>query len=501
MARRLNFLAIDLGAESGRTILGRFDGSRLELSESHRFLNGPVRVPYHSNRYSLHWDILRLWNEIKEGIARVTRKQEIELAGIGIDTWAVDYGLLDRKGTLVANPFNYRDARTEGMLEEAFRRMPRERIFELTGIQFMPINTLFQLLSQVVNRSPELEIAETFLTIPDLLNYWLTGRVVCEFTNATTTQCYDPNQGTWADPLLEAMGIPRRIFPEVIQPATLLGPLSPLVAEEVGISANVIAPACHDTGSAVAAVPAEGENFAWISSGTWSVVGTNLPKPMINDASLKYNFTNEGGVGGTFRFSKNVMGLWLVQECRRTWATQGQEHSYSELTAMATRAEPLVSIIDPDYTEFLPPGDMPARVREYCRQTGQPIPDDKGAMIRCLLEGIALKYRLVLERLESMIGRRLEPIHIVGGGTQNQLLSQFTADATGRHVVTGPVEATATGNILMQALALGHIGGSGECQQVLRNSFELSNFEPGDKAHWDEAYQKLLAVMAQTTGQ
>lgn len=493
-----NYLAVDLGAESGRTVLGRLDGSRLEIAEVHRFPNGPVRLPYRSDRVSLRWDILRLWNEVKEGIARATRKQGEELAGIGVDAWGVDYGLLDRDGGLVSNPFNYRDSRTDGMIEEACRRMPREQIFEQTGIQFIPINSLYQLLSLVVQRSPELEQAETFLTIPDLFNYWLTGRAACEFTNATTTQCYDPRRRAWADPLLAALGIPRRIFPEVIGPGAVLGPISRVIAEEISTRAAVIAPACHDTGSAVAAVPAEGENFAWISSGTWSVLGTNLSEPLINGQSLAFNFTNEGGAGGDYRFSKNIMGLWLVQECRRTWAAEGQEHSYAELTAMAGSAAPWVSVIDADYPEFLHPGDMPARVREFCQRTGQPVPESKGALVRCLLEGIALKYRLVLERLEQMVGHRLEPIHIVGGGTQNRLLSQFTADATGRQVITGPVEATATGNILVQAIALGHIDSVQAGRKVVRNSFELATFEPVNRAPWDEAYQRLLDIMATT---
>ncbi len=497
MVKTKNFLALDVGAESGRAILGRFDGERLELSEQHRFSNGAIRVPGPSGRTRLYWDILHLWNEVMEGITRVAGKVGNDLAGIGLDTWAIDFGLLDRQGSLLGNPYNYRDSRTDGMLEEAFRRMPRDMIFELTGIQFMQINTLYQLLAMATGQSPALEAAKTFLTIPDLLNYWLTGRAVCEFTNATTTQCYDPRRRAWSDPLLQAMGIPRSIFPEVIQPGTVLGPLSRIVAEEVNSLALVIAPATHDTGSAVAAVPASDPAFAWISSGTWSVVGTELPEPVISAQSLANNFTNEGGVQGTFRFSKNVMGLWLLQECRRTWRAGGEDLSYDELTEMAKGAAPLVSIIDPDWGEFLKPGDMPRRIQEFCRRTGQVVPESKPAIVRCILESIALKYRWIFERLGEMTGKALEPIHIVGGGTQNHSLSQFTADATGRTVNTGPVEATATGNILMQAVALGDLNSIWEGRQMVRASTELLTFEPGERGPWDEAYGKLLEWMAQ----
>ncbi len=493
------FLALDLGAESGRAMLGRFDGERLRLAEVHRFPNGPVRLPD-----GLHWDILRLWSEVKQGIALAIRETGGNLAGIGLDTWGVDLGLLDRNGGLIGNPYHYRDGRTDGMLETAFSVVPRAEIFEQTGIQFLQLNSLYQLLSMVVCRSPALEIAHTFLTIPDLLNFWLTGQAACEFSNATTTQCYNPRHGQWAWDLLQRLGIPTHIFPRIVPPGTNLGRLLPYVADEVGLPADgevaVIAPACHDTGSAVAAIPATAPDFAWISSGTWSVVGAEVPQPVITADSLRYNFTNEGGVGGTFRFSRNVMGLWLVQECRRTWAQQGQTHSYDELTALAAQATPFQAVLDPDDGEFFKPGDMPARIRDFCRRTGQPIPEGKGAILRCALEGIALKYRWVLERLEEMLGRRLEPLHIVGGGTQNRLLSQFTADATGRTVITGPVEATASGNLLLQMMALGHIGSLAEGRQVLRRSFDLTAYEPGSRAGWDEAYDRLLTIMEREAG-
>ncbi len=497
MSHQHNFLAFDLGAESGRTMLGQFDGERLRLSEVHRFPNGPVRLPDGGGAgYRLHWDVLRLWSEIKRGLTLAVQKHGADLAGVGLDTWGVDFGLLDRDGALVSNPYHYRDSRTDGMIEEAFRRVPREEIFEQTGIQFMQFNSLYQLLAMVVGRSPALDMAETFLTMPDLFNYWLTGRKVCEFSIATTTQCYDPRRGDWAIPLLEKMGIPTHIFPEIVPPGTVLGQLLPAVAEEVGVSGLlVIAPACHDTGCAVAAVPAEGTDFAYISSGTWSLMGAELSEPIINEQSLAFGFTNEGGVGGTFRFLKNITGLWLVQECRRMWARQGEECSYGDLTQMAAQAVPLRSVIDPDYGEFLQPGDMPARIRAFCRMTHQPVPQSKGAVVRCALESLALKYRWVLERLEEILGRRLEPIHIVGGGTQNRLLNQFAADATGRQVVTGPIEATAVGNVIIQMMALGHIASLEEGRQVVRNSFDVATYEPSGGSDWDDAYARLLAVM------
>ena len=486
-----NFLAIDLGAESGRAIRATLDGAHLFLTEIHRFPNNSVRL---SN--GLYWDILGLWSEIKAALRIAARQRDIQLAGIGIDTWGVDYGLLDRAGALIGNPYHYRDDRTNGMMEEAFKRLPRERIFDLTGIQFMQLNTLYQLFSMVVRQSPALQMAETFLTIPDLFNYWLSGRQVCEFTNATTTQCYDPRHREWSLPLLKALSIPTRIFPEVVQPGTILGEVLPDIAEEIGCGrVPVIAPACHDTGSAVAAVPAENKRFAWISSGTWSIMGAEAGDPIVNAQSLAYNFTNEGGVNGTWRFSKNIMGLWLVQECRRTWARAGEELSYDQITRLAAEAEPFQSIIDVDNADFFQPGDMPARIQQYCARTQQPVPDTQGAIVRCALESLALKYRWVLDRLEEMLGYRLEPIHIIGGGMQNRLLNQLTADATRRSVVAGPIEATATGNVLMQAIALGHLKSLDEARAVVRHSFKPETYAPQLSDRWDTAYQKLQTLL------
>lgn len=491
MSHPCGFLALDLGAESGRAILGQFDGKQLSLMELHRFPNGPVRLPD-----GLHWDVLRLWSEIETGLGLAVQKQGTTLSGVGLDTWGVDFALLDRDGALIGNPYHYRDSRTDGMLEEAFRRVPREEIFAQTGIQFLQLNSLYQLLSMVVRQSPALGIAATFLTMPDLFNYWLSGRRVCEFSIATTTQCYNPRTGDWARPLLEKLGIPSRIFPEIVPPATVLGELLPEVADEVGARGlPVIAPACHDTGSAVAAIPAANEDFVYVSSGTWSLMGAEVKEPIINEQSLAFGLTNEGGVGGTFRFLKNIMGLWLVQECRRTWAREGKELSYDELTGLAAEATPLRSFVDPDATIFLKPGDMPARIRDFCAQTGQPVPQSKGEIIRCALESLALKYRWVLERVEEIMGRRLEPLHIVGGGTRNKLLNQLAADATGRQVIAGPVEATAAGNIIAQMMALGHIASLQEGREIIRASFEVTVYEPQTGPGWDEAYERFLGIM------
>ena len=485
-----NYLAVDLGAESGRVMIGSLVEDRLSLMEAHRFVNIPVRLPD-----GLHWDVLRIWSEIKSGISAAVSRFDKQVDSIGLDTWGVDFALLDRKGALLANPFHYRDSRTDGMFAEAFRHMPRERIFENTGIQLMEINTLYQLLAMVVRKSPLLEISQTLLTIPDLFNYWLTGKITCEFTNATTTQCFDPHKRDWARPLLGAMGIPEHLFQPVTEPGTVIGSLDQVVADEVGAGRiPVVAPACHDTSSAVAAIPAEGKNFAWISSGTWSILGVEVEQPVVTDQTLQYNFTNEGGVSGKWQLSKNVVGLWIVQECRRAWARQGEKLSYDEITRMASEATPFQFIIDPDFGGFLHPDNMPDQIRQYCRDTGQPVPQEKGELIRSVLESIALKYRCVLERLAEIIGRRFERLHIIGGGTQNRLLNQFTADATQYTCLTGPVEATALGNMLMQGVALGQIESLEYARHLVRKSFPPSVYEPGESKEWDQAYMRFIEM-------
>jgi rhamnulokinase len=492
MPQSRNYLAIDLGAESGRTIVGSLDGDKLALIETHRFANGPVQL-----NDGIHWDVLRLWSDIKDGIGKSAANHKLD--SLGIDTWAIDFALLDKNGSMLANPFHYRDSRTDHMLEEAFKRMSRAEIFANTGIQFMQINTLYQLLAMVVQKSPLLDIAKTFVTIPDLFNYWLSRQITNEFTNATTTQCFDPRTGHWSVKVLEAFDIPTPLFRPVTESGTVIGKLSTSVLRGIRESAKesvyVILPACHDTGSAVVAVPAQHPNFVWISSGTWSVMGVESPQPVVNEKALEYNFTNEGGVFGTWRLCKNIMGLWLIQECRREWLRQGAEMSFDTLTQLAAESVPFLSVVDPDFGEFLHPGDMPARIQKYCADTNQKMPQTKGQIMRIALEGIALKYRWVLERLEELTGKHLDTIHIIGGGTQNRLLNQFAANSTGRTVITGPVEATAIGNILMQAIALKHLNSLEEAREVVRAAFEPEMYEPEITADWDEAYSRLQRAM------
>ena len=493
MAIHRNYLAIDLGAESGRTILGTLDENRLTLTETHRFPNGPVQL-----NDGIHWDVLRLWSEIKSGIASTVKKGN-KLEGMGLDTWGVDFALLDRNHSLLSNPFHYRDTRTDGMLEEAFRCMPRSEIFSNTGVQFMQINTLYQLLSMSLQKSPLFDVAKTFVTIPDLFNFWLSGEITNEFTDATTTQCLDPRARAWAIPVLDAMNIPTHLFRPVTEPGTPIGTLLPQVAEETGAGGvRIVVPACHDTGSAVAAVPAQNQDFAWISSGTWSIMGAEVREPSLTEKALAYNFTNEGGVYGTWRLSKNIMGLWHVQECKRTWAHQGDDLSYDEITHLAAESKPFLAIIDPDDIQFLHPGDMPERIRRYCADTHQPVPQTKGEIVRVALESLALKYRWVLERLEELADKPFAPIHIIGGGTKNRLLNQFTANATNRVVVTGPVEATAIGNVLMLAIGLGHLGSLNEARAVVRASFEVEEYQPVHDDGWDEADARLVGLMEGT---
>ena len=491
MTTKQKYLAIDLGAESGRSIVGALDDNQLTLTETHRFANGPVRLPD-----GLHWDVLRLWSDIKDGISKSSSQFGHTLDSIGLDTWAVDFAFLDRHKSLLFNPFHYRDGRTDGLMDEAFHRMPRADIFTNTGIQFMQINTLYQLLALSMQKSPLLDIAKSFVTIPDLFNFWLSGEITNEFTNATTTQCFDPRKRDWSVPVLNAMEIPSHLFQPVTDPGIQIGTLLPSIAEETGAGAMpVVLPACHDTGSAVVAIPARNQAFAWISSGTWSIMGAEVREPSLSARALEYNFTNEGGVFGTWRLSKNIMGLWLVQECRREWLRAGEEMSFDAMTRLAAEAEAFTAIIDPDVDEFIHPGDMPGRIQKFCADTNQAVPQTKGQIIRVVLESIALKYRLVLERLEELTGKRFDPIHIIGGGTKNKLLNQLAADATGRTVVAGPVEATAIGNILMQAIGMKHLASLAEAREIVRASFEPEIYEPSHKADWDEAYSRFQKVM------
>ena len=489
------FLAFDLGAESGRAVVGHLEDDRLRLEEIHRFPNGPVQV-----LNSLHWDVLRLWSEIKHGLGLAAKTHGNDLVSVGLDAWGVDFGLLAADDTLLGNPYHYRDRRTDGMMEEAFRLVPRTEIYERTGIQFMQLNSLYQLLAMSKANSPALHAARTFLNIPDLFNFWLSGQKANEFTIATTSQCYDPRAENWAWDLLERLGIPGRIFGqsgvEIVPPGTVLGPLRASVAEQTGCgSLHVVASAAHDTASAVVAVPTLSEDYIYTSSGTWSLMGIEVTKPIISEKSLAYNFTNEGGVAGTFRFLKNIMGLWLVQECRREWARLGRPFTYEELTQLAAEASPFGPLVSLSDSRFLPPGNMPGRIQQCCRETGQTVPQTEGQIVRCALESLALEYRLVAERLDELAGRRMPTLHIFGGGSQNQLLNQFAADATGRTVVAGPVEATAIGNVLVQALALGVVSDLSEARALVRRSFEVTTYDPRDTAAWDEAYERYLKLI------
>ncbi len=488
------FAAVDLGAESGRVLAGKLTDGKFELEELHRFPNGPIRIGEH-----IYWDVLRLWTEVKNGLAMAVQKYGSQVVSIGVDTWGVDYALLDENDELVGNPYHYRDKRTEGMFEVAFQKVPRDEIYRRTGIQFMRLNTLYQLLSMVVQKSPQLKIAKTLLMMPDLFHFWLSGEKVNEFTEATTTQFYDPIRGDWAKSMLRKLGIPTRILNCPIVPAgTVLGELRQHVADEVRAThqIKVVAPASHDTASAVAATPLSDENAAYISSGTWSLVGMEIREPIITDKSLGYNFTNEGGVYGTFRFLRNVTGMWLVAECRRIWAREGNEFTYEQLTQMAAEAQPFKCFVDPDDPRFLAPENMLEAIKSYCRDTNQPEPENVGEFVRCCLEGLALKYRWVIERLEELTGKTVSTIHIVGGGSQNWLLNQFTADATGKPVQAGPIEATATGNALVQAIALGYLGSHAELREVVRNSFDLRTFEPKPDERWQQAYEKFCQFVS-----
>jgi rhamnulokinase len=490
------FLAVDLGASSGRHVAGAFDGARLSLDEVYRFDNGPVPM---AGR--LYWDLPALWAHVQQGMRVAAAHQGGRIRSIGIDAWGVDFGLLGRGDELLGNPYNYRDPRTEGMLERAFAIVPREEIFAATGLQFMQISTLYQLLAMKLADSPLLPAVTSLLMIPDLFHWLLTGVKANEFTNATTTQFFDPRKKAWATAMLERFGIPTAMLGEIVQPGAKLGRLSSQVAAGTHLNnVEVVVPGTHDTASAVMAVPAEGTasmqpDWCYISSGTWSLLGVEVSRPIINEKCLALNFTNEGGVGGTTRLLKNICGLWLVQECRRVWSEAGTTYSWDYLTQKAAEAKPLVSLVNPDDPRFLAPVNMPEAIREYCRETGQHVPQDEGEVIRCALESIALKYRQVLGWLEELTGAGIKTIHIVGGGTQNRQLCQMAADACGRRVVAGPVEATAIGNLMVQAIASGEVGSIGEAREVVRRSFSVETYEPRNTPAWDEAHGRLMKIV------
>jgi rhamnulokinase len=486
-----HYLALDLGAESGRAILGSLSDGKLALEELHRFSNQPVRLPD-----GLYWDAFRLFHEIREGLRIAGRSRGLPLSGIGVDTWGVDFGLLDAHGELVANPRHYRDARNNGMMERTFQTVPRAEVFRHTGLQFMQFNSLFQLNAIRQSGSPSLDAASRLLFMPDLLSYWLSGVQKNELTISSTSQFWNPAEARWATELFDALALPKRLLGDVVRPGTKLGGLLDEIRDTSGLGETpVFATAGHDTASAVAAVPASGDApWCYISSGTWSLMGVELDAPVINARTLELNYTNEVGVDGKIRFLKNIAGLWLVQECRRAWALEGTEYNYSELTAMAAEAQPFASVIDPD--AFLEPGSMPERIAGFCARTGRTAPRTTGSFVRTCLESLAFRYRQVLESLEEVTGRRIQTIHIVGGGSKNSLLNRFVADATGRTVVAGPGEATAIGNLLVQAIGAGEVDGLKGLRAIVRSSFELETFEAkGAAPEWDRAYEKYLKIV------
>ena len=482
-----NYIAVDLGAESGRVMLGTVSGERLRLTEIHRFTNGPIDIDG-----SLHWDLPTLLSEIKTGIKQAIQQAEGGIACIAVDSWGVDFGLLDEQGRLLENPYHYRDSRTDGMMDKAFEIVGKRAIYDQSGIQFMQLNTLYQLLAMVQSGDPILEKARTLVFIADLVAYYLCGEPYAEYTLASTSQFMNMKTGQWADVLLEKLQLPKNIFPPVVQPGTLVGTLTEQVATELGCSRIPIAAiGSHDTASAVAAVPAGPDgHWAYLSCGTWSLLGVEIPAPVINDQTFQFQFTNEGGVEGTIRLLKNIMGLWLVQECRRHWQSAGQDLSYAEITQMAADAAPFAAYIDPSYADFLSPGQMPQKIADYLKKTGQNAIEDKGTLIRSVLESLALNYAWVLQQLEQLSGHSIDTLHIVGGGIQNELLCQFAANATGKTVVTGPIEATASGNILMQAKAVGQVQHLEQIRAIVRNSFDLKEYLPDNIAPWQQQSKK-----------
>jgi rhamnulokinase/L-fuculokinase len=483
-------LAIDLGASSGRAITGNFDGKRITLNEVHRFTNDPVTV-----NDEIYWDILRLFHEIKQGITKANIEGGFD--SIGIDTWGVDFGLLDKDGRLLENPVHYRDARTTGILDEAFRLLPRKDFYSLTGIQFLELNTVFQLLA-IKNKRPRLlENADRLLFTPDLLYYMLTGEKVTEYSIASTSQLLDVNTRGWCDTVFEKLGIPRRLVGEITAPGEVSHALSEAVAEECGLDGRkqVISVCGHDTQSAITAVPSGEKNFAFISSGTWSIFGTELDAPIVNEKTLEMNITNEGGCEGKTGFLKNIIGLWLIQESRRHWKRHGSDYSYADLEKLALEAEPFKCFIDPDSPEFSPMGNIPGRVREFCRRTGQYVPETVGEIMRCIYQSLAMKYRLTFEKIKECTGIDYPQIHVIGGGVKDGLLCRLTAEACGVPVKAGPVEATVIGNIAVQLIAQGCIKDVAEARRIIADSESIKTYEPDEAAAWASAYERFREIV------
>lgn len=491
MSKTYKFLAFDFGASSGRAMLAKFDGEKITLEEKHRFSNDPVNVGG-----TLYWDVLRLFFEIKQGILKCANSGDRDIDCIGIDTWGVDYGLLDANDKLLGNPYHYRDTRTEGMYEEAFARVPKEEIFKETGIAFNWFNTIYQLLSARLSNDVTLKQAKTLLFMPDLFNFFLTGVKKTEYTVASTSQMFNSVKHEWSYDLLKKLDIPTDILTDIVYPGEIVGTIRKEIAEELGIAqVPVVAVASHDTGSAVASVPVvDKKDFIYISSGTWSLMGVELDEPHLSDDALAYNFTNEGGVNKSIRFLKNIMGLWLIQESKRQWAREGEELSFDELERQANAAAPFESLINPDDDSFQTPGNMPRRIREYCEKTGQKVPETKGEIVRCIAQSLAFRYRYTIEGMEEVTGNKYNVVNIVGGGIKDKMICRFTANATKRAVHTGPVEATSIGNVLVQGMAMGAIKDLNEGRKIVKNSFDIAIYEPEDSDAWDAAYEKWKKI-------
>ena len=488
MKNTLNCAAVDLGASGGKVMLGSYDGAKVALQEIYRFPNGPLQAGK-----AIYWDVPRLFAEVKKGLALAGRAADLD--SIGLDAWGNDFCLLEKDGRLLENPRSYREPRTDGVMQKAFAEMSRDDIYRLTGVQFMQHNTLYQLYSMVLAGSPLLKSAATYLMTADLFNYWLCGQKLCEFTNATTTQFFDPFKGDWCLPILEAFHIRVQIMPPIVPPAARLGVLERRLRDELGLPAvPIMAVGTHDTASAVSAVPALDDSYAFLSSGTWSLLGAEVKEPLISREGMDHNFSCYGGVGGAWLVWKNIQALWLLQECLRTWETGGQPYSIEHILDLAEKARPFGPLIDVDDRLFLTPGDLASRIVEYCRHTGQDVPAGPGEIVRCILESLAVKYRLTFANLQLVLGRKLSRIHIIGGGSRNSLLNRFTAGAAGVPVVAGPAEATSLGNVMAQLVAQGELGKPSEVRAVVRRSFDTVTYLPGDGAGWDEACGRFGAL-------
>lgn len=487
MSQRTYFIAVDLGAESGRVMLVEQTRQQFATQEIHRFANGPIK-----QADTLRWDVQKLFEEICKGIKRAVQ-QAGSVAGLGLDTWGVDFGLVDEKGKILENPYHYRDSRTEGMIEKADQIVGKWTIYSQTGIQFMPLNTLFQLLGCKSKTPQVLQKAYRLLFMPNLLMTMLGAKPCAEYTIASTSQMLNMQTGQWAYDLLNKLGLPTHILPEIVMPGTIVGHINPDIATNGdGLPIPIIAVGCHDTASAVAAVPVQsGRQWAYLSSGTWSLLGIETPRPFINQKTFHYSLTNEGGVENTIRLLKNIMGLWLVQECRRHWASEGQDYDYATLTDMAAKAKPFTAWLEVDDMCFFTPGNMPQKINDFLKKTGQQPITDKGQMVRVILESLAVRYHQVIRMLEDVSGNAIEVLHIIGGGSQNKLLNQLAADATGKTVITEPVEATVLGNALMQAKAIGKIASLQEGRTLIAQSVKTEIYSPKTDSRWKDYIQRF----------